>query len=228
MQVSIRHNPSFAVARCTLAGGETVRAESGAMMATSDGVDVQAQMQGGLMKSLKRSVLGGESLFVTTFAAPAQGGWVDVAANLPGDIVTVTVAPDRAFYITRGCWIANAHGVDMQTRWGGSQNLFGGEGGFVLQATGQGEVVLGSYGAVDTLDLGPGEAVTIDSGHVVAYDAGVQSRLRRAVEGRSVQSLKSGEGFVFDFSGPGRVMIQTRSLRALIDWLTTELPFSRN
>ena len=124
--------------------------------------------------------------------------------------------------------IANAHGVDMQTRWGGSQNLFGGEGGFVLQATGQGEVVLGSYGAVDTLDLGPGEAVTIDSGHVVAYDAGVQSRLRRAVEGRSVQSLKSGEGFVFDFTGPGRVMIQTRSLRALIDWLTTELPFSRN
>ena len=56
----------------------------------------------------------------------------------------------------------------------------------------------------------------------------MQCRLRRAVEGRSVQSLKSGEGFVFDFAGPGRVMIQTRNPRALIDWLTTELPFSRN
>ena len=101
MQVSIRHNPSFAVARCTLAGGETVRAESGAMMATSDGVDVQAQMQGGLMKSLKRSVLGGESLFVTTFAAPAQGGWVDVAANLPGDIQVLTLDGRTGWAVTR-------------------------------------------------------------------------------------------------------------------------------
>ena len=66
------------------------------------------------------------------------------------------------------------------------------------------------------------------SGHVVAYDGGVQSRLRRAVEGRSMQSLKSGEGFVFDFAGPGRVMIQARNPRALVEWLTRELPFSRN
>lgn len=228
MQVQLRHQPSFAVARCLLAAGEPLRVESGAMLATSWGVQVEASMQGGLFQGLRRAALGGESLFVTTYTAPEGGGWVDVAANLPGDIVTVSVTPDRAFFITRGCWIANAHGVDIQTRWGGSQNLFGGEGGFVLQATGQGEVVLGSYGAVDTVELGPGDAITIDSGHVVAYDAGVQSRLRRAVEGRSVQSLKSGEGFVFDFSGPGRVMIQTRNPRALIDWLTTELPFSRN
>ena len=115
----------------------------------------------------------------------------------------LTVTPDRPFYITRGCWIANSHGVEIQTRWGGAQNLFGGEGGFVLQATGQGEVVLGSYGAVDTVELGPGEAITIDSGHVVAYDAGVQSRLRRAVEGRSVQSLKSRRGVRLRLRRPG-------------------------
>jgi uncharacterized protein (TIGR00266 family) len=198
------------------------------MLATSWGVQIEASMQGGLFQGLRRAALGGESLFVTTYTGPGRRRLGRRRRQPARRHRHRDGHPDRAFYITRGCWIANAHGVDMQTRWGGSQNLFGGEGGFVLQATGQGEVVLGSYGAVDTLDLGPGEAVTIDSGHVVAYDAGVQSRLRRAVEGRSVQSLKSGEGFVFDFTGPGRVMIQTRSLRALIDWLTTELPFSRN
>ena len=228
VQVQVRHQPSFAVARCLLAPGEPLRVESGAMLATSWGVQIEASMQGGLLKGLKRAALGGESLFVTTYTAPEGGGWVDVAANLPGDISVVTVAPERAFYITRGCWIANSHGVQIQTQWAGAQNLFGGEGGFVLQAAGQGEVVLGAYGAVDTLDLAPGEAVTVDSGHVVAYDAGVQSRLRRAVEGRSLQSMKSGEGFVFDFAGPGRVMIQARNPRALIEWLTAELPFSRN
>ncbi len=228
VQVQVRHQPSFAVARCLLAPGEPVRVESGAMLATSWGVQLEASMQGGLFGGLKRAALGGESLFVTTYTAPQGGGWVDVAANLPGDIVMVTVTPDRPYFITRGSWIANAHGVDIQTRWGGSQNLFGGEGGFVIQATGTGEVVLGAYGAVDTLELAPGEAVTVDSGHVVGYDAGVQSRLRRAVEGRSIQSLKSGEGFVFDFAGPGRVMIQTRNPRALVEWLTRELPFSRD
>ena len=35
MDVQVRHTPSFAVVRCTMSGGEAVRAESGAMMATS-------------------------------------------------------------------------------------------------------------------------------------------------------------------------------------------------
>jgi len=228
MQVQVRHQPSFAVVRCLLAPGEPIRVESGAMLATSYGVQLEASMQGGLLKGLKRSVLGGESLFVTTYTAPQEGGWVDLAANLPGDAAVVTVTPERPFYITRGCWIANSHGVQIQTQWAGMQNLFGGEGGFVIQAQGQGDVVLGAYGAIDTLELAPGEAVTVDSGHVVAYDAGVQSRLRRAVEGRSIASLKSGEGLVFDFSGPGRIMIQSRNPRALVEWLTRELPFSRD
>ena len=172
VQIEVRHQPSFAVARCLLAPGEPIRVESGAMLATSWGVQIEAAMQGGLFGGLRRAALGGESLFVTTYTAPQGGGWVDVAANLPGDVATVTVTPERPFYITRGCWIANSHGVEIQTRWGGSQNLFGGEGGFVIQATGQGEVVLGAYGAIDTLDLTSGEAVTVDSGHVVAYDAG--------------------------------------------------------
>jgi uncharacterized protein (AIM24 family) len=33
MDVQVRHTPSFAVVRCTMAGGEAVRAEAGAMMA---------------------------------------------------------------------------------------------------------------------------------------------------------------------------------------------------
>ena len=95
MKVDLRHNPSFAVARVTLDPQEELRAESGAMMAMSAGVSVESSTQGGLMKGLKRSFLGGESLFITTFRAPATGGWVDVAHFLAGDIVAagVTAAP---------------------------------------------------------------------------------------------------------------------------------------
>ena len=105
MDVQVRHTPAFAVVRCTMAGGEAVRAEAGAMMATSDGVAVEAKMQGGLMKSLKRSVLGGESLFITTYTAPARGGWVDCAANLPGDALVRTVTSGRALNLSRGAFL---------------------------------------------------------------------------------------------------------------------------
>lgn len=228
MRVELRHQPSFSVARCHLAPGEPVQAESGAMVATSFGVGIAARMEGGLLAGLKRSVLGGESLFITTYTAPAQGGWIDVAAHLPGDIATLTLVPDRPpFLITRGCWIANAYGTQLDTQWAGMQNLFGGEGGFLIQASGQGEVVLGCYGALDHVDLSPGETITVDSGHLVAYDSTIQHRLRRAVEGRSIQSLKTGEGFVFDFTGPGHLMLQTRNQGALLSYLTANLPFQR-
>jgi len=164
MDVQVRHTPSFAVVRCTMAGGEAVRAESGAMMATSDGVTVEAKMQGGLMKSLKRSVLGGESLFIAT----AQGGWVDCAANLPGDAVVRTVGGGKTLNMSRGSFLVCESGVEIDTQWGG----------FLVHASGEGEVVAACYGALDTITLGPGERVVVDSGHMVAYDDTVQMSIR--------------------------------------------------
>lgn len=79
MNVDVRHGPAFGVARCQLQANESLRVESGAMMATSGGVAIEAKMEGGLIEGLKRSVLGGESLFIATYTAPAGGGWVDVA-----------------------------------------------------------------------------------------------------------------------------------------------------
>lgn len=227
MEIAIRHAPAFAVARCTLQGSETVRAESGAMMATSHGVAIEAAMQGGLMKSLKRGVLGGESFFITTYTAPAEGGWVDVAAHLPGDLVVVDLGA-TPYFIQRGSYIASESGVEIDTKWGGFKNLFGGEGGFLLRASGHGEVVVSCYGALDRVHLAAGETMTVDSGHMVAFQEGVTFVLRRAAAGRTIQSMKSGEGFVFDFTGPGDLMVQSRNPTALIEWLTQVLPFSRS
>jgi uncharacterized protein (TIGR00266 family) len=226
MDIQIRHAPSFAVARCTLAGGEAVRAEAGAMMATSAGVMLEARMQGGLMRSLKRSVLGGESLFITTLTAPPEGGWVDVAANLPGDLV-VRELTGGPLLIQRGSYLCSEDGVEIETKWGGMKALFGGEGGFLIRASGSGEVVLSCYGALDRMRLAPDERLVLDSGHMVAYEESVSVILRRAAEG-TIQSLKSGEGLVFEFTGPGDVLTQSRNPNALVTWLTRALPFSRD
>lgn len=223
MDVHLRHSPSFAAARVLLEAGERLRVESGGMMATSTGVSVESSTQGGLMKGLKRSMLGGESLFVTTYTAPAGGGWVDVAHHLPGDIVVADVTPEVPVLITRGCWLASAATVELDTKWGGFKNLFGGEGGFLVHASGQGKALIACYGAIDTIQLAAGESVTVDTGHVVAFSPAVQSQVRKVASG-VMATLKSGEGFVFDFVGPGWVMTQTRNPSALQAWIRQIMP----
>jgi uncharacterized protein (TIGR00266 family) len=188
------------------------------MVATSYGVAVEVRPAGGLFASLARAALGGESLQVSTFTAPSQGGWVDVAPALPGDLHVVELDGVTGWCLTRGCWLASDVSVELQTRWGGFRSLFGGEGGFLLHASGVGTVVMSCFGALDVLTLGPGEYVTVDTGHLVGYADGVQSRIRPIAQGIA-QSMRSGEGLVFDFAGPGQVLTQTRNPRGLVSWL---------
>ena len=222
MEITTRHTPAYGVARLTLGGGEAVRAEGGAMMAMSTGVALAAKAEGGIMKSLKRAALGGESFFISTYTAPSQGGWVEVAARLPGDITSYTVAPSAALFVSKGSWIASEQPVEIVTKWGGFKNMFGSEGGFILRAEGSGQIVFACYGALEVWNLGAGQQITVDTGHMVAYEETVQMNLRKATGG-IVQSFKSGEGLVFDFEGPGRVWTQTRNPNELLGWISATL-----
>lgn len=219
MQVQTRQGPAYGVARLMLAGGESVRVESGAMMAMSPGMTLQSKAEGGIMKSLKRAALGGESFFVSTYTAPAEGGFVDVAARLPGDVSTHQISSGRALFIQKGSWLANEQSVTMDAKWGGFKNMFGSEGGFIMRAEGQGTVVFACYGALEMWDLQPGQSVTLDTGHMVAYEDTVQMGLRQASGGGLVQTFKSGEGLVFDFTGPGKVWVQTRNPTEFLGWI---------
>jgi uncharacterized protein (TIGR00266 family) len=222
MEIATRHTPAYGVARLSLAGNEQVRVEAGAMMAMSAGVNLASKAEGGIMKSIKRAALGGESFFVSTYTAPAEGGFVDVAARLPGDISHYKVAQSQALFVSKGSWIANEAGVEINTQWGGFKNMFGSEGAFILRAEGAGDLVFACYGALEVWNLQAGQTFTVDTGHMVAYEEAVSMQLRKAAGGM-VQSFKSGEGLVFDFTGPGRVWTQTRNPNELLGWITATL-----
>lgn len=217
MQVDVRQGPAFAVARVTMGPNERVKAESGALMATTPSVKVEAKAEGGVMKSLKRAAFGGESFFITSYTAPAEGGWVDVAAYLPGDITVVDMA-GTGWFVQKGSWLASADSVTMDTKWGGFKNLFGSEGGFILRADGQGPMIVSGYGGIEVWDLEAGQTVTLDTGHMVGYQESVQMQLRK-VTGGLVQTFKSGEGLVFDFTGPGRLLVQTRNPNEFLSFI---------
>ena len=225
MQIELRQTPSFGIARVTLAPNEQLQAESGSMMSMSPDMQLSAGMQGGLKQALKRTALGGESFFISTFAAGQGGGFVDLAAILPGDVSVLELDNTVGWFIQAGSWMASPPSVQIDTKWGGFKNLFGGEGGFILRATGTGPTIIGCYGALEAWDLQAGQTVTVDTGHMVAYQETVQMNIRKATGGM-IQSFKSGEGYVFDFTGPGRVMVQTRNPQALVGFLSRMMPGS--
>jgi uncharacterized protein (TIGR00266 family) len=228
MEIQTRQGPAYGVARLNLAPDEAVRVEAGAMMIMSTGVTLASKAEGGIMKSLKRAALGGESFFVSTYTAPAQGGFVDVAARLPGDVVVHEVSSSRALFVQKGSWLANELGVTLDAKWGGFKNMFGSEGGFIIRLEGAGKVVFGCYGALEEWNLQAGQSITVDTGHMVAYEETVQMGMRQASGGGLVQSFKSGEGLVFDFAGPGKVWTQTRNPNEFLGWITAAVGTSNS
>ena len=224
MQVDIQASPSFAMGTIRLDAGESVKVEAGAMAAMSSGVEIATAAQGGLLKGLKRSMLGGESFFINTFTA-TTGGEISVAPKLPGDIIHLPLS-GGAMLVQSGSWIASEPGVDIDTKWGGAKTFFSGEGLFMLHCSGAGDMLVSSYGAIVERQLQPGEVYTVDTGHIVAFDEGVTYAVRKVGNWKS--TILGGEGLVTDFTGPGRLLLQTRSSQELIDWLTVSLPLSRD
>lgn len=107
---------------------------------------------------------------------------------------------------------------------GGVKSFFSGEGLILLRCTGPGGLLLSSYGAILANQLDPGETLTLDTGHVVAFDESVEYSVRKVGNWKS--TLLGGEGLVTDFRGPGRVWLQTRSSNDLIAWIKKVNPQS--
>lgn len=225
MQVDILYRPSYSMADVKLTSGEQISVEAGSMVAMSTDLQVQTKMKGGLMKSLARSVLGGESFFMNTYQAGGNGGEIQLAPTLPGDVFTMDLSGE-SYLVQSGSFLASGEDVQTDTKWGGAKTFFGGEGLIMLRCSGNGTLILSSYGAIHELDLAAGESFTVDTGHLVAFSENIGFNVR------SVGGLKStifgGEGLVVDMSGPGKVLLQTRSVGAFLDWLLPRMPKTQN
>ena len=149
-----------------------------------------------------------------------------MAAALPGDMTMARLDGTRAVMVQSGSWIASDLSVDVDSTWGGGKTFFSGEGLILLRCSGSGDLLMSSYGAIRFAELTPGETMTLDTGHVVAFDDSVQYQVRKAGSWKS--TLLGGEGLVTDFTGPERVWLQTRSSQDLIQWLAGKLPKDHN
>ena len=225
MEFEILFQPSYALAKIDLRAGESIIAESGAMVSMSEGVEIETSTRGGVFSGLRRSLLGGESFFQNTFHAANVGGEVTLAPALPGDIVHLNLNGET-IYLQSGSYLASSPEIEIDTKWGGAKGFFSKEGFFLVRATGTGHLFMSSYGGIREVVLNAGQPYTVDTGHMVAFDSTLDYSVRRV--GGIKSTLFSGEGLVATYRGSGRLFIQTRSEDAYLAWLIPQLPQRRS
>lgn len=223
MEHEILYRPSYALAIIKLRAGETLSAETGAMVSMSSTIEVETGMRGGLFSGLKRSLLGGESFFINTFKATAAGE-VTVAPALPGDVVCHPLNGETLL-VQAGSYLASAPEITVDTKWGGARGFFSREGLFLLKVTGRGNLFISSYGGIHELNLKAGEKYIVDTSHMVAFADTVQYNVKRV--GSWKTTFLGGEGLVVELTGPGKAYLQTRSPDNFLNWLIPKLPVRR-
>ena len=82
-----------------------------------------------------------------------------------------------------------------------------------------GDLFFNCYGALVEKEVN-GELI-VDTGHLVAWEPSLTYRIRGM--GGIKQTLFSGEGLTMEFSGTGKVYLQTRYLNETAGWLTPYL-----
>lgn len=213
MKFDISGNPSYGDLTVALAAGESFWSEGGAMSRMSNHVELNTRLAGGLVKSVIRRLVGGESLFISQYTAP-QMAFVSMAPKFPGCVLHREMK-GGSFFLTAGSFLACTPGMELATRFGGLRSFFSGEGAFLVEVSGTGDLFYNSYGGVVEHEIA-GELI-VDTGHVVGWEPSLSYTIGGM--GGIKQTLFSGEGLIMRFSGHGKVYLQTRHLPALAGWL---------
>jgi len=194
--------------------GEEIYAEAGTMLFMGPGIDLQARMQGGIVKGLMRKFLAGETMFMSVFRCQAASGRLALANPIAGKIFPVQLNGNTVL-AERNAYLAAIGNVDLSIaftkRFGAG--LFGGEGFILQKISGQGLLFLHAGGNMLEFDLAPGEQLRVDTGCIVSFADSVAYDIQFV--GGFRNALFGGEGlFYATLTGPGHVVLQT-------------LPFSR-
>ena len=221
MDYQINHAPVFTSLTVQLQSGEVFKGESGAMVSMSPTVEIQSRKQGKGLGGMFKAAVGGEGLFASEFTAAGGPGEVVLAPPVPGDIIDFDLT-GNSILAQSGAYLAGSDTLELSTQ-GSLKAMVSGEGLFLQKISGTGKVFLSSYGAVFVKELAPGEHYILDTGHLVAYEESASYTIRTAAKGL-FSTLVSGEGLVCDFTGPGKVWVQTRNLKGFASLLARLMP----
>lgn len=233
MKHSILFDPSFSIVEIELSPGEILQAEAGSMVSRTTNVDMTTRMNAGksvgFVQKLKsffvaviKKMLGGESFFVNEFVTSDQSSCtVTLSPVMTGAIIHKKLQKET-FTLQGGAYLASCGDFEVKIKFAGLKALFSGHGLFFIEVTGSGDLFFNAYGGILEKDIDG--SFTLDTGHLVAFESGLNYKVSAAGDLKS--TLFSGEGLVLDFSGKGKLYIQSRNVGSLVNFVNPRLPAS--
>lgn len=219
MKGEIKGSPSFAHIHLDLEPGESILAEPDAMASMSAELEMDTRFNGGFFRGLAKKFFGGESLFINEFKNPTnQTLRIVLTQPTPGEIREIDLQ-NSSICLQPGAFIACSPSLNLGIRYAGLSSFIAREGLFKMEVSGTGKLFYGCYGGVVEKQV-QGEYI-VDTGHLVAYEP--QLKLRLKLSGGLISSFTSGEGIVTKIEGTGKIILQTRSIEGLADWINPYL-----
>lgn len=212
MQIQVTDGSAFQSALVQLGPGEDFVSESGAMYRASGNMDVdvttRSKGKGGLLAGVKR-LLGGESFFMSTYRTnDGQPGEVGLAPTHSGEVKVVELDGSTSWLCAGGSYLGSTSSLQLDTEFQGMKGFMTGESMFFIRVTGAGSMVVSAFGRIVELEVTDG--LVVDTGHVVAFEETLSYTLSKA--GKSwIQSWLAGEGIVLNFTGQGRILVQSHN-----------------
>lgn len=203
---------------------ESIYTQSDGMAWMTDGISMETNMRGGVMKSLGR-MFTGESLFMATYTAQRDGEEITFSSCTPGEIRPLFLDGSMDYICQKSSFLCAQPSISLsvETMRGVSSGLFGGEGFFIQRIHGQGMAWLELDGSIREVDLLPGQRIKVSTGHVAFFESNVNYQVEMIRGFKNI--LFGGEGlFLTTLEGPGKVWLQTMPISGFASRIAQFMP----
>ena len=230
MKFSMDNHMQFPLVELSLNQGETVFIQRGSMVYHTPNISLNTQLNasgsglGRFVKAVGRSMVSGESTFITQAVAQSDNGYLALAPDAPGQVIPLQLG-EKQYRLNDGAFLAlDGTAYYTMERQSVGKAIFGGQGGlFVMTTQGQGTLLANAFGSIKKIEL-HNQEVTIDNAHVVAWSQSLNYNIH--LENGFWQSIGTGEGVVNTFQGTGEVYVQSLNLQTFAGSLSKFSPRS--
>lgn len=224
MIYTISSNENFPLIEIALERGESAYIQRGSMVYHTPSVSLNTKLNaqgsglGKLIKAVGRSMVSGESAFITQAMSSADDGKLAIAPSMPGQVIALELGQEQ-YRLNDGAFLAMDGSAQYSLeRQSVGRALFGGQGGFFVMTTqGNGTLLANAFGSIKKISL-LNQEMTIDNAHVVAWSTSLDYSIH--VENGWLQSIGTGEGVVNTFRGTGDIYVQSLNLETFASHLS--------
>ncbi|RMX62940.1 hypothetical protein DD238_007481 [Peronospora effusa] len=215
------------IAHIQLEPEQCLRAETGAMLYMTDGVEMETTTAGGLGEGMKR-MMTGENFFVSRFTYHGSDkGKLALGTSFPSKIIHLRLSDflGESIICQKGAFLCGSDTVNIEMEFAKKFGVgfFGGEGFILQRLTGSGDVLVRASGALIERELQPDEILRISSGCLVAFEPSVQYDITRMKGAKNV--LFGGEGlFLTTLTGPGKIYLQSLPFERVVGEMAARIP----